>query len=100
MSSFSFGAFPNCLDQQLMVEIASLLLMAVETDAAMQKKKKKRKEKKEKERKKKRKRKGKKKDSVIEQQKCVKIGSTSFIQSSFLLVLLLFRIVLACAPTA
>lgn len=43
LSSFSFGAFPNRLDQQLMVEIASLLLMAVETDAAMQKKKKKRK---------------------------------------------------------
>lgn len=39
LSSFSFGAFPNRLDQQLMVEIASLLLMAVETDAAMQKKK-------------------------------------------------------------
>lgn len=38
LSSFSFGAFPNRLDQQLMVEIASLLLMAVETDAAMQKK--------------------------------------------------------------
>lgn len=41
LSSFSFGAFPNCLDQQLMVEIASLLLMAVETDAAMQKQNKK-----------------------------------------------------------
>ena len=40
LSSFSFGAFPNRLDQQLMVEIASVLLMAVETDAAMQKTKK------------------------------------------------------------
>lgn len=39
LSSFSFGDFPNRLDQQLMVEIASLLLMAVETDAAMQNKK-------------------------------------------------------------
>lgn len=38
MSSFSFGAFPNRLDQQLMVEIASLLLMAVKTDAPMQNK--------------------------------------------------------------
>lgn len=38
MSSFSFGAFPNRLDQQLMVEIASLLLMAMETDAPMQNK--------------------------------------------------------------
>ena len=61
LSSFSFGAFPNRLDQQLMVEIASLLLMAVETDAAMQKKKKKEKKKKEKERQKKRKEKGKRK---------------------------------------
>lgn len=59
MSSFSFGAFPNRLDQQLMVEIASLLLMAVETDAAMKRGK---------------------KDGLIEQQKCVKIGSTLFIQ--------------------
>lgn len=33
LSSFSFGAFPNCLDQQLMVEITSLLLIAAETDA-------------------------------------------------------------------
>ena len=66
MSSFSFGAFPNRLDQQLMVEIASLLLMAVETDAAMRKKRKRKKEK--------------KKDSLIEQQQCVKIGSTLFIQ--------------------
>lgn len=39
LSSFSFGAFPNRLDQQLMVEIASLLLMAVETDAAVGEKK-------------------------------------------------------------
>lgn len=38
LSSFSFGAFPNRLDQQLMVEIASLLLMAAETDAPMQNK--------------------------------------------------------------
>lgn len=39
LSSFSFGAFPNRLDQQLMVEIASLLLMAVQTDAAVEEKK-------------------------------------------------------------
>lgn len=38
LSSFSFGAFLNRLDQQLMVEIASLLLMAAETDAPMQNK--------------------------------------------------------------
>ena len=37
LSFFSFGAFPNCLDQQLMVEIASLLLMAAEADVAMAK---------------------------------------------------------------
>jgi len=36
---FPFGAFPNRLDQQLMVEIASPLLMAVEADAAVIQKK-------------------------------------------------------------
>ncbi len=60
MSSFSFGAFPNRLDQQLMVEIASLLLMAVETDAAMQNKEKQEK---------------KRKRSLAEQQKCVQLYS-------------------------
>lgn len=59
LSSFSFGAFPNRLDQQLMVEIASLLLMAVKTDAPMQNKR------------------GVEKQSLTEQQKCVKISSIS-----------------------
>lgn len=35
---FPLAHFPNRLDQQLMVEIASLLLMAVKTDAPMQNK--------------------------------------------------------------
>lgn len=59
LSSFSFGAFPNRLDQQLMVEIASLLLMAVKTDAPMQNKR------------------GVEKQSLTEQQKCVTISSIS-----------------------
>lgn len=84
LSSFSFGAFPNRLDQQLMVGIASLLLMAVETDAAMQKKNSKKE--------------GERKDSLIELQKCVKIGSTLFIQLLthfyfYISVILLFIIV-------
>lgn len=62
MSSFSFGAFPNRLDQQLMVEIASLLLLAVETDAEKEKKKI-----------------GKR--SLIEQQKLVQIYLTLFIHA-------------------